>query len=131
MSPGEYKAWIGGLIEGLSGREMTPGALDSLVKRIETNRPGAGDQPKKFRPPVPEDYGEYDGPGAPPPPAEEMVAEAMEPATVIPTPAAPTPTQKKYPPRARKTAGGKLENSTPVADAPPYTPDDPQVVRLG
>lgn len=130
MSAGEYRAWLGGLIEGLSGREMTPGALDSLIKRIETNRPGASAAPARVvRQPLPTDYPDYDGPGAPPPAAEEMMAEAMEVATAIPTPDAPTPTQKKYPPRGKKP--GKLENTTPLAAAPPYTPDDPQVVRLG
>lgn len=132
MSAGEYRAWLGGLIEGLSGREMTAGALDSLIKRIETNRPGAAVASRIVRQPSPEEYPDYDGPGAPPPSAEEMMSEAMEVATVIPTPEAPTPTQKKYPPRAKRGGPrGPLENTTPLAAAPPYTPDDPQVVRLG
>lgn len=45
--------------------------------------------------------------------------------------AEPTPTQQKYPPRKPKKALAPLENQTPVADKPPYNPEDPQVVRLG
>lgn len=107
MSPAEFKTWLGGFLEGLAGRELTQGYVDGVVRKIESayGQPGAA-----YRP---------------------TIAVQAEPAAPTPVPP-PEEVAKRFPPKKRGGASpAKLENSTPVADKVPYTPDDPTVVRLG
>lgn len=123
MSP-EDRAWLAGVLEGLACREVDPRLVDRIISRCSRGAKQASPPPPL---PTPASYGDYDGPGAPPLPEEAMVEAALPP------PAKSLDEMKAQLAAGPKTKRGKrnLENTTPVAEAPPYTPNNPTVVRLG
>lgn len=130
MNRAEFRAWLGGLLEGFAAGDIAPATLDRLVSKIEANAPGRGDAAKQSAPePRPADYGDYDGPGAPPSEEDAAGGQAMTLEDIQKLKDA-SGKAKKVPKARRGAAAGAVENTTPAAPQPPYNPNDPQVVRM-
>ena len=137
MSP-EDRAWLAGILEGLAGREVDPRLIDRIITRCEGARPSFNRLSKEQTAqaaaiPAGPGYGDYDGPGAPPPPEDPVEpAPQFKPAATIEEMRAQADAAKKLvAERAAKKPRSKGGHSTPVAEEPPYTPDNPTVVRMG
>ncbi len=135
MSP-EDRAWLAGILEGLAGREVDPRLIDRIISRCEGGR-----QPyqkaERATPaqvaalPSGPGYGDYDGPGAPPLSEADAVEGALPPVAQPARTIAEMKAQLAAGAPKRKRRVEATENSTPVAEKPPYNPENPTVVRMG
>lgn len=116
MNSSEFRAWLSGLLEGLACREIDLRLMDTIMRKVEAYRGEPATQHATYPAPAQAVYEEADEP--PPTPQPKTLKEALA-------------ATKKHPVRKKEAPQGPLENSTPVAAAPAYNPDDPQVVRIG